>query len=126
MNRIRLHKEHGLNPTIAQCFLCGGEKNEVVLLGSAYKEKAPMRMVIDKEPCDDCRHMSKVGILLISVQDGTDPQNPYRTGRKFSIKEEAFQRIFGQIPDKRAAFIEDSCLDKLGFPKFETTEPKAP
>ena len=35
---LRLHPNHGLNPTIPLCFLCGKEKNEVVLLGSSYKK----------------------------------------------------------------------------------------
>jgi hypothetical protein len=117
MANIRLHKEHGVNPTISQCPLCGGDKNEVVLLGSACKERAPMRMVVNNEPCDECKEMMKAGILLISVRDGTDQKNPFRTGKKFSIKEEAFERIFGEIPGKRVAFIEDSCLVKLGFPE---------
>ena len=39
MVNIRLHKEHGVNPAISQCPLCGGDKNEIILLGSAYKEK---------------------------------------------------------------------------------------
>lgn len=126
MSRIKLHPEYGLNPTISQCLLCGGEKNEVVLLGSAYNERAPMKMVVNSEPCDECKQMMEVGILLISVKDGSDTENPFRTGRKFSIKIDACQRIFGQIPEKRAAFVEDICLDKLGFPKAGITEPKAP
>lgn len=117
MASIRLHKKYGVNPTISQCPLCGGDKNEVVLLGSACKEEAPMRMVVNNEPCDECKKMMKAGILLISVMDGTDQNNPFRTGKKYSIKAEAFERIFGQIPEKRAAFIEDSCLERLGFPE---------
>jgi hypothetical protein len=47
---LRLHSKHGLNPTIPTCYFCGKEKNELVLLGAAYKEQAPMHMTLDKEP----------------------------------------------------------------------------
>ena len=43
---LRLHPNHGLNPTIPLCFLCGKEKNEVVLLGSSYKKEAPKNMLL--------------------------------------------------------------------------------
>ena len=112
---MRLHKEHGLNPTIAQCPLCGKEKNEIALLGGAMKEQAPMKMVIDDEPCEECKEMMNAGILIISVKDGSDKKNPYRTGLKAAIKEEAFEKIFGEIPKKRVAFIEDGALKKTGI-----------
>ena len=49
---IRLHKDFGVNPTIPQCLYCGEDKNEVALLGAAYKGEAPMHMIIDRVPCD--------------------------------------------------------------------------
>ncbi len=69
---LRLHKEHGVNPTIPLCYFCGKEKGELVMLGAAYKEKAPMNMVINKEPCPDCVENMKKGIMFISVRDGEE------------------------------------------------------
>jgi len=112
---MRIHKEYGLNPTIAQCPLCGKEKNEIALLGDAMEEQAPMKMVIDDEPCDECKEMMGAGILLISVKDGSDKENPYRTGLKAAIREEAFEKVFGEIPTQRFAFVEDSVLKKTGI-----------
>ena len=112
---IILHPEHGVNPTIPQCCICGKEKNQIALLGNKYKGQAPMKMVIDGEPCEECKKMMKVGILLISVKDGSDKKNPYRTGIKVAIKEEAFEKAFGKVPEKRIAFIEDSMLKKTGI-----------
>lgn len=114
---IRLHHEHGLNPTIPVCFLCGKDKNEIALLGAAYKEQAPMHMCIDKEPCDECKGLMAQGILLICVQDNTDQSNPYRTGKICVIKEEAAKRLFSTLGNSRAAFIEESAWKKLGLPE---------
>jgi deoxycytidylate deaminase len=112
---MRLNEKHGLNPTIAQCPICAGEKNEIALLGNAMKEQAPMKMVIDNEPCDECKEMMNAGILIISVRDGSDKNNPFRTGLKAAIREEAFEKIFGDIPKQRVAFIEDGALKKTGL-----------
>ena len=113
---IRLHPEHGVNPTMTQCYLCGGEKNEIALLGAAYRGKAPTRVCIDKEPCDSCKGMMAQGILLIGVRDGSQA-DPYRTGQIWVIKEEAAQKIFGDhdIVTKRAGFLEESAARAIGL-----------
>jgi hypothetical protein len=123
---IRLHREYGLNPTIPICFICGKEKNELVLLGAAYKEQAPMHMCLDKEPCDECKKMMDMGVLLVSVKNGTDHENPYRTGGFCVIKEEAAQRMFGSsIGNSRMAFVEDEAWDKIGLPRSKPEEKAA-
>lgn len=118
MSSIRLHKEHGLNPTIPQCFFCGKDKNEILLLGASYKEQAPMHIgVVNKEPCDECKSMMAQGVMLISVKDGEQGENPYRTGRVCVLKVEAAQRMFNSIGNSRVAFIEDSAWKKIGLPE---------
>jgi hypothetical protein len=113
---IRLHKEHGLNPTIVTCFFCGKEKNEIALLGSAYKDATPMHMVLNKEPCDECKSLMDQGVMLISVRDGEYGDNPYRTGKIAVMKEEVAQRIFKGFKG-RVAFVEDSAWTKMGLPE---------
>lgn len=109
---IRLHPEHGLNPTISQCIVCHKDKNEIVLLGAAYEGQAPMHMVMDIEPCDDCRtKYLKEGVLLVEVND---EQNKIPTGSIVVLKESAFTRIFNcAIPAKRICFVEVGILQKL-------------
>lgn len=68
--------KHGLNPSIAQCFFCGKDKNEILLLGAAYKEEAPMHMCFNHEPCDECKKLMEMGVLLISVRNGENAINP--------------------------------------------------
>jgi len=122
MSGIRLSKEHGVNPTIPVCFLCGESKNEIALLGSSYHGEAPMYMCIDKKPCDKCEKLMDTGVLLICVQDGTDQSNPYRTGKMVVLKVEAAQRIFNNIGSSRAAFVEESAWKKIGLPEQSTEE----
>lgn len=69
MTSIRLHPKHGVNPTIPVCFWCQKPKNEIALLGSAYKGEAPMSgLVLDYEPCDGCKADMARGIALIEVK----------------------------------------------------------
>jgi hypothetical protein len=115
---IRLHPKHGLNPTIPICFFCGKPRNEVVLLGNAYRDEAPMEMCIDHEPCDECKAMMEMGVMLVSVKDNTGHENPYRTGNVAVVKVDAAKQIFGEsLGDGRFAFVEDAAWDKLGLPR---------
>jgi len=119
---IRLHRKHGLAPTIPICFFCGKEKNEVALLGAAWKgeEEPPMNMCIDHNPCDECAEYMKQGIILVSVRNGSDHKDPHRTGGWAVIKEEAFVRFAGEDHpafQSRFCFIEDHAWDMLGLPR---------
>jgi hypothetical protein len=122
MKGIRLHKEHGLNPTIPQCFFCGKDKDEIVLLGAAYKEEAPMKMCVDQIPCDECKKLMEMGVLLISVQDGSNRNNPYRTGKLVVITQEVAKRVFNNIGESRVAFIEESAWQRIGLPEKKKVE----
>jgi len=111
---LRLHKEHGLNPTMPVCIVCGKEKGEIVLLGAAYKEQAPMHMLFDPEPCDACRkkYLEKgKGVLLAEAES-----DKRLTGRCWVIKEAAFKKIFNvPLPPKRIAFAEVGLAEKVGL-----------
>lgn len=115
MPRIPLHKENRLNPTILQCFYCGKDKNEIVLLGAYYKQQAPMRSVTSYDPCDKCKQLMEKGFMLIEVEDNTDQNNPYRTGNMTVISLEAAANLFTNIDlsKQRVAFIEKSVLKHI-------------
>lgn len=99
---IKLSPKHGLNPCIPICFFCGEQKNEVALLGKlANDDEAPMKAVLNYEPCNTCKEIMDKGVTLIEV--GTMPciknqppiQNDfYPTGRYCVITLEAANRIF--------------------------------
>ena len=68
---IKISPQHGLNPTIPVCMFCGKEKNEVALLGKIGGRnediEAPRSMILDYEPCDECKEKIGDGILVIGV-----------------------------------------------------------
>jgi len=108
-----VHKEYGVNPTISQCILCGEEKNEIVLLGAAYKDEAPMRMVTSIEPCDKCKdkYLSD-GVMLIEAEGNKD--KPMPTGRVIVIKDEAYNRTFDvPIHKNKAAYVEPAVFNAI-------------
>lgn len=118
---IILSEKYGVNPAIPICFICGKEKNEIILPGRLRGDReAPKHAVWDKNPCDECLGYMKQGIILISVKDGEKGDNPYRTGGWVVIKEEAAKRIFddtSRIHETRIGFVEDTVWDNLGLPR---------
>ena len=72
-DEVKLSPKHGVNPTIPICFWCGKEKNEVALLGQINKEdaEAPKRVIMDYEPCEQCKELFSMGIHIIGVS--TEP-----------------------------------------------------
>ena len=108
---IKVSKKYGVNPTIPVCFFCGEEKNEIALLGKITNKQtkeeieAPMRMVLDYEPCDKCKEAWSQGVAIIEVtqKDLGRPNiapNAQPTGRVVVLKPEA-------VPQYKAG---DKCL----------------
>jgi hypothetical protein len=86
--------------------------------------EAPHGKVIDKEPCAECKKWMEQGIILISVRDGEEGDNPYRTGRWVVVKDEAIKRFnppefVEEVLKKRIAFVPDQVWTMLGLPKGE-------
>ena len=116
-NSIRISPKHGLNPTIPVCFFCGEDKNEVAILGHIKERnhngtvnhqsdiEAPMRMILDYEPCDKCKEGMAQGTTIIEVVPTKEsPNNKMEispgivpTGSWNVIKDEAFERIFKEM-----------------------------
>lgn len=99
---IKLSPKHGLNATIPVCFFCGKEKNEIALLGKIDREdsEAPMKTVLNFEPCDECKEKFAQGVLLIEVTKTPTyigmpiAENAYPTGRYVVVKPEALNGDF--------------------------------
>ena len=115
---ITLSKEHGINPSVDTCFICGKETN-LVLFGASYKDEngktaeAP-RTVCTGELCEDCQKViDEGGIFFIAVKDGERGNNPYRTGQIGALKEEAVQRMFPDFPYKKVNYIEESAYKQI-------------
>ena len=116
--------KYGVNPAIPKCFLCGEDKNEIILFGKLSEDKeAPQKAVFDKEPCDKCKEYMTIGIILISVRDGESGENPYRTGGWVVIKDDFIKRcvqpeeLSNIILLNRFSFVPDDAFDMLGLPR---------
>ena len=128
MAGVRLHREHGLNPTLPVCFWCGTETGEVALLGAKYPKRAPQKMVLDIEPCDGCKVNMAKGVVLIHVtkdpiQEGI-PEIAYGahpTGDWVVMTEDAIERIISppekakEITTAGKALLETETWKALGL-----------
>jgi deoxycytidylate deaminase len=114
---IKLHPKHGLNPTIAKCCICGGDKNEIALLGAAHKGEAPKSMVIDMIPCDTChKQYLTEGIMCVETDAGEDtPRKDAKfTGNFVVLRESAFREFFkAEVPSSRMAHLTARSFDIL-------------
>lgn len=78
---ITLHPEHGLNPSIEVCMICGEEMG-IALLGNNIKGQAPHH-ICTGEICDNCKKIiDDGGCFIIEVEDGSD--------QKFTKEERLF------------------------------------
>ena len=122
---VRLSPKYGLNPTIATCFWCGKDKNEIALMGHIGGRgrdlEAPKRIVLDFEPCDECKKNMASGFTVMEAT--TEPntvssidiqKGVYPTGRYVVVKTEAANRIFGeQFTSKGKAFMSSSDFSRM-------------
>ena len=113
-----ISEEHGVNPSIDTCFICGKETN-IILFGTSYKDengktaKAPMKTCTGGL-CDDCQKIiDEGGIFFIAVKDGEYGNNPYRTGQIGALKEEAVQRMFPDFHYQKINYIEETAYKQI-------------
>lgn len=123
---IKLSPKHGVNPCIPLCVFCGQEKNEIALLGMLKDDKeAPMKAVINMEPCDQCKENWSRGVPLIRVtrQEPGNGMPPIQkddngglwpTAQYTVMTAQAVKRIFGI--DRKAGepiLMEDKAFDDI-------------
>ena len=115
---IRLHKEHGLNPTLSICIICKEETGEIALLGAGYKGEAPKHLVTSVIPCDKCKEKYlKTGVMLaeVEIKYNTIKRELQPTGNLAVITDEAFKRLFAQeeIPKEKISYVAVGVLQNL-------------
>jgi len=110
---LRISKDHGVNPTMPVCIICGEETGEIALLGDHYQGEAPRHMVTDVKPCDKCyKKYLKQGVLLVEAEQKGNKQTP--TGSVTVIRDEAFKMVFqAEIPDHKVVMVEVGILQML-------------
>ena len=126
---MKLSREHGVNPSVEQCFVCMRDVG-VVLFGQLPGDKeAPRRVCLgpDAPPCAECQEPQSKGVILISCDEEktTDPKNPWRTGGWCVVRDDYIKRVVqskdvaAEILKHRVAFLPDDVWDTLGLPRGE-------
>ena len=113
---VRLSKKHGVNPALMLCIVCGDEYG-VALPGRLKGDvEAPRQSVWEMTPCDKCKEIiDKGAVALIECRDGSQGNNPYRTGRVWFVKKEKLEELADFPPNNGYAFIEESVAKLLGL-----------
>lgn len=77
MSGIILSKKFGVNPTLTYCPRCGGESQEILLVGNAqeYQCTSCKKSIIGKKP-KECPFCGSVLIIKIGPFDGTRTKLP--------------------------------------------------
>jgi hypothetical protein len=131
--QLILSKEHGLNPGMQVCFFCGDAKG-VLLFGANKGKEAPRETITDYEPCDCCKGKFAEGFLLIEASKkpkhenqmsikASMGENAYPTGSYWLLKEDAAQRIFGEMAKLGGkAFVDKEVATLLGLYDEEDTK----
>ena len=115
-NSIRISEKHGVNPSIACCFFCGKEKNEIIFFGRLKDDQeAPRGAVINREPCDECAELMTRGVMLIQCTG-----DEKRTGKIVVLKVELIGRIIHDdlakhILNVRFAFVPIETWNAIGL-----------
>lgn len=111
---IRLHPEHGLNPTIPVCIICGEDKGLIAFLGANYKGEAPRKMIMDIEPCDKCKEKYLNTGVAIFEADPDGRGNPIPTGNFIVIRDEVYEQIFqDKVPGPKIALMSSAEFDQF-------------
>lgn len=106
---ITLSKNHGLNPSMIKCFICG-KHHSIALFGRLKGDAQAPREIVDGSICPDCQKVIDDGnVFIIEVEKRE--ANPYRTGRLIAVNKEVitvpnngimlcpkdvFEQIFGE------------------------------
>ena len=104
---LRLSKEHGLNPSLLVCPICGKDIG-IALLGANGGKKAHYQMT-SSELCNDCKQKVKEGNTFILSAKQT-PDGIKFTGAYILVPNDCLNV---SIPPKGICFMEESKFNKL-------------
>ena len=128
---VKLSPQHGVNPSVEQCFVCMKDVG-VVLFGRLRGDvEAPRQVCLgpNSPPCRECQEHMRKGVILVSVDEAksVDLQNPWRTGGWVVVREAFVKRVFRPselvetVLRRRMAFMPDETWDLLELPREATS-----
>ena len=104
---------------MSRCFFCG-EGKDILINGRMRDISKYHNKVIDQEPCPKCAEYMKEGVILVSVKDEEESQNPYRTGKFAVVRATCFPPEH-TVQRTRFAYVTDTMWTKMGLD--QKTEP---
>ena len=109
-----ISKEHGVNPSLTCCPICGKEVG-IALFGKLKGDAKAPTHVVGTEPCDECKDKldnGKIAIMeAVFNNDVSLPSSLIRTGRYTFIDEKA---IKVEIPNKIAVMRKEEFTKLFG------------
>ena len=107
---LEMSPKHGLNPALTKCFWCGKHMG-VALLGRVRSKEdgdaeAPREIIVDLEPCSECRKHFETGVLLI---EATEDGSKFSSNERFSLRAEDGRHLWptGRWVILRAEAVKD-------------------
>lgn len=129
MGSIRLHPQHGVNPSLDICFWTGKPKG-VALMGFNKGKEAPRQIVTDYEPGDEAKALMAQGITVVEVVESQIKSWPeiapglWPTGRWCVMTDDAVRRLLREdmaaaVLAKRKCFLAKEAYEALGLHTVE-------
>lgn len=125
---LMLSKEHGVNPSVSFCTVCGKDM-DVILFGKLPKDEAAPRKVQSSHPCEECKNKideyKKLGAVFLVIRDefheveGKPNASPWMFFHSLHVlKREAADRLTnGFTAGKDIVFMDLSVAVKAGIVK---------
>lgn len=117
-DKMYLSAEHGLNPSLGVCWICGAENGELVLLGANKGQKASPKTA--SSACQRCVNTTRVGVIFVEVED-EGGHSAKRTGRVLALHEDTVKAM-GMSPatlisvlKKRVCLVPKASWEAMGF-----------
>jgi len=117
---ILLSEEHGVNPSILVCPLCGADTG-IALLGKQKGDKKAPKFMSDLKPCDKCKDMMKTHVVIVEAEQ-CDGGHRLLGGVWYLPLSVAEKMLAKEIVDRRAAFITTSTAEQLKLPRKGSNE----
>lgn len=109
---IELSPEHGLNPSLMKCFICG--KDTGIALMGKLKDDAEAPREIYNDICDECKKiLDNDGRFILEVKDNSSHDNPYRTGRLIAVSGKFAEKCKDSFNLDKINYMEESGFEKL-------------
>ena len=111
MSNITLHPKHGLAPALTFCYVCGGETNEITLLGRkadiiakqmGQNEYGYCTRVPSPSLCTKCESHLQIGGTILIGKD---------TKQFLMLTQQMIYDLHGRVADAKGRFLDFKAME---------------